>query len=156
SHGPLAALRGLLARPLSSYYLLLASSGLLLVIGLVMVFSATSVQSYVATGNAYSPVTRQALYALIGLVAFWLAQRLPITTYRAVARPVMALALLLVGVQDFAVALVGVHAIGAAKLGPLRADELWLYFGPIQMQPSELGKLALCLWGAGVLANAGP
>ena len=43
----LAALRGLLARPLASYYLLLASVGLLLIIGLAMVFSATSVEAYV-------------------------------------------------------------------------------------------------------------
>src|SRR5215813_14064104 len=85
--GPTAALRGLLARPLSSYYLLLASSGLLLVIGLVMVFSATSVQAYVASGNAYAPVTRQLVYATIGLVAFWVAQRLPVGTYRTLARP---------------------------------------------------------------------
>ncbi len=41
--GRLAVLRGLLDRPLASYYLLLASVGLLLTIGLVMVFSATSV-----------------------------------------------------------------------------------------------------------------
>ncbi|HEY7174314.1 MAG TPA: FtsW/RodA/SpoVE family cell cycle protein, partial [Micromonosporaceae bacterium] len=154
-HGPLAALRGLLARPLSSYYLLLASSGLLLVIGLVMVFSATSVQSYVSSGNAYAPVTRQAIYALIGLVAFWIAQRLPVGTYRAVARPLMGFALLLICIQDLAVALVGVHAIGAARIGPFHADELWIYLGPIQMQPSEFGKLALCLWGGGVLASAG-
>ena len=151
---PLAALRGLLARPLSSYYLLLASSGLLLVIGLVMVFSATSVQAYVASGNAYAPVTRQLVYALIGLAAFWIAQRLPVGTYRAVARPLMGFALLLIGVQDLAVALVGVHAIGAARIGPFRADELWVYLGPVQMQPSELGKLALCLWGGQVLAAA--
>ena len=40
--GPVAVLRGVLARPLASYYLLLATVALLLLIGLVMVFSATS------------------------------------------------------------------------------------------------------------------
>ena len=43
--GPLAVLRGLLERPLASYYLLLASVGLLVIFGLVMVFSATSVEA---------------------------------------------------------------------------------------------------------------
>ena len=47
-------LRGLLARPLASYYLLLSSSGLLLVIGLTMVFSATSVEAYATNGNAFT------------------------------------------------------------------------------------------------------
>jgi cell division protein FtsW len=155
ARGPLAALRGLLARPLSSYYLLLASSGLLLVIGLVMVFSATSVEAYVTSGNAYASVTRQAVYALIGLLAFWIAQRLPVRTYRAVARPLMAVALLLVAVEDLAQGLVSIGALGSPRLGPIRVDNLWLYLGPLQMQPSELGKLALALWGAGVLARAG-
>ena len=50
--GGLAALRGLLDRPLASYYLLLSSAGLLLLIGLTMVFSATSVQDYAEDGNA--------------------------------------------------------------------------------------------------------
>src|SRR5262249_45523334 len=152
--GPLAALRGLLARPLSSYYLLLASSGLLLVIGLVMVFSATSVQAYASSGNPYASVTRQAVYALIGLLAFWMAQRMPMRTYQTIARRLMLVALLLVGIQDLVQGLVGVHALGSSHLGPLRVDDLWLYLGPIQMQPSELGKLALALWGAGVLARA--
>jgi len=155
AHDPLAALRGLLARPLSSYYLLLASSGLLLVIGLVMVFSATSVEAYVTSGNPYASVTRQAVYALIGLVAFWFTQRLPVRTYHAVARPLMAVALLLVGIEDLAQGLVSIGALGAPKFGPIRVDDLWLYLGPVQMQPSELGKLALALWGAGVLAQAG-
>ena len=50
--GGLAALRGLLARPLASYYLLLSSAGLLLLIGLTMVFSATSVKDYAEDGDA--------------------------------------------------------------------------------------------------------
>jgi cell division protein FtsW len=149
AHGPLAALRGLLARPLSSYYLLLAASGLLLIIGLVMVFSATSVQAYASSGNPYASVGRQAVYALIGLVAFWMTQRLPVGTYRAVGRPLMAIALILIAIQDIG------EATGRAHLGPLRVDQLWLYFGPIQMQPSELGKFALALWGGAVLARSG-
>jgi cell division protein FtsW len=156
STGLTAGLRGLLARPLTSYYLLLASSGLLLVIGLVMVFSATSVESYAASGNPYSSVIRQAVYALIGLGAFWVAQRLPIRTYRAVARPLVITAVVLLVVLDMVSGLYEIKAIGAPKIGPLRADSLWLYLGPIQVQPSELAKLALALWGAGVLVAHGP
>src|SRR4051812_38938357 len=78
----LPAVHGLLARPLSSYYLLLSSSGLLLLIGLTMVFSATSVRAYAENGNAFSAITSQALFALLGLVAFWVCQRLPAGTLR--------------------------------------------------------------------------
>src|SRR5256885_11819685 len=99
-HGPLAALRGLLDRPLASYYLLLSSSGLLLVIGLVMVFSATSVQSYAASGNAFFSVSRQAVFALLGLVAFWAFQRLPARTYRALGLPLLILSVALLVLLD--------------------------------------------------------
>ncbi len=156
--GPLAALRGLLERPLASYYLLLSSSGLLLVIGLVMVFSATSVQSYASGGNAYSPVTRQTIYALVGLVAFWIFQRLPVTTYRAIGQPLLIAAIVLVLLLDGLGLAVKAHLLGTPALGPVHADtdnSNWLYFGPLQMQPSELAKLALALWGAKVLADKG-
>jgi cell division protein FtsW len=153
---PLAGLRGLLARPLTSYYLLLASAGLLLVFGIVMVFSATTVESYAATGNPYGTVTHQAIYALVGLVAFWFAHRLPVRTYRAVARPLVVIALGLLVVLDGVIGLHDVHLIKATALGPLKVYANWLYFGPIQVQPSEFAKLALTLWGAGVLVALGP
>jgi cell division protein FtsW len=152
---PLAGLRGLMARPLTSYYLLLASSGLLLVIGLVMVFSATTVESYAATGNPYTSVAKQGLYALVGLVAFWIAHRLPIATYRTFARPLIILAVTLLVVLDGVSGLYHLHLIASPRLGPIRVDSLRLYIGPIQIQPSELAKLALTLWGAGVLVAQG-
>jgi cell division protein FtsW len=158
-HGPLAALRGLLDRPLASYYLLLSSSGLLLVIGLVMVFSATSVQSYADNGNAFSSVTKQAVSALIGLVAFWVFQRLPGTTYRTLGLPLLIVATVLVGVLDLLAFGTAVHLLHTPRLGPIHADATnsnWLYLGPLQMQPSELAKLGLTLWGASVLAAKGP
>src|SRR3954453_16066824 len=79
----LPAVHGLLARPLSSYYLLISSSGLLLLIGLTMVFSAISVQAYAKDGNAFSEIGKKAVYALLGLIDFWVCQRLPARTLRA-------------------------------------------------------------------------
>lgn len=157
--GPLAALRGLLARPLASYYLLLSSSGLMLVIGLVMVFSATSVQSYAGSGNAYQQVTRQTLYALIGLVAFWIFQRLPVDTYRSLGKPLLAISIALLAMLDLLSLAARFHLLSSPGFGSvLHADvdnSNWLYVGPLQMQPSELAKLALTLWGAGVLESKG-
>jgi len=150
-----ALLRGLLARPLASYYLLLASAGLLLVIGLVMVFSATSVEQFVASGSAFASVQRQAISAGVGLVAFWICQRLPVRTYRALARPGLILAFLLIGALDVLALLADVHVLSNPSLGPFAADELWLYLGPLQVQPSELAKLALAVWAADVLVRKG-
>jgi cell division protein FtsW len=155
-HGPLAALRGMLDRPLASYYLLLSSAGLLLVIGLVMVFSATSIQSYAADGNAFARVSKQGVFSLVGLLAFWVFQRLPGRTYRALGLPLLIVSAVLLALLDV-LGLLAAH--GHVLGGPVHADPtqpLWLYLGPLQLQPSELAKLALVLWGAHVLVGKGP
>jgi cell division protein FtsW len=153
--GWLAALRGLLARPLASYYLLISSAGLLLVIGLTMVFSATSVKAYATDGNAFTMLTKQTVFAIIGLVAFWACQRLPVRTFRALGRPVLGAALLLLLILDALLAWAKLADLEVARVGPLEAKLLWLYLGPIQVQPSELAKFGLVLWGAHVIARKG-
>jgi cell division protein FtsW len=155
AQGALWMLRGLLARPLASYYLLVSSAGLLLVIGLAMVFSATSVEQFVSSGNAFSSIEKQAISAGVGLIAFWICQRLPVRTYRALARPGLILAFVLIILLDVLALLAQTSVLKNPKLGPLRADELWLYIGPLQVQPSELAKLALAVWVADVLVRKG-
>jgi cell division protein FtsW len=150
-----AALRGLLARPLASYYLLLSSAGLLLVIGLTMVFSATSVKAYATNGNTFAMIGKQVLFAAIGLVGFWVCHRLPARTFRALGLPLMLLAFGLLGLLDLLLVLAGLDAIGAPQIGPVYADDLWLHLGPLQVQPSELAKFGLVLWGADVLVRKG-
>lgn len=143
---PLAALRGLLDRPLASYFLLLSSAGLLIVIGLVMVFSATMVEAYAEAGDSFAAITKQASWAVVGFFGFWMAQRLPARTYRGVGKA------LLVG---SAVLLAVLVVFPYVQAGPFRTDELWIFLGPLQIQPSELAKFALLLWGAAVLARKG-
>ncbi|MFC4150178.1 putative peptidoglycan glycosyltransferase FtsW [Micromonospora mangrovi] len=149
----MAALRGLLARPLASYYLLLSSAGLLLLIGLTMVFSATSVKDFAEEGDATASLVKQTIFAVIGILAFWACQRLPVRSFRALSRPALGVAvalLLLLNLLGALNALFGVTAIG-----PLRAELLWLYLGPVSVQPVEVAKFALVLWGAHVLARKG-
>ena len=153
--GARALLNNLLSRPLASYYLLVSSAALLLIIGLAMVFSATSVEQYVATGNAFSSIERQAISAGVGLVAFWVCQRLPVRTYRALARPGLIVAFVLIGALVILSLLAQMNVLNDPQFGPLRADELWLYLGPVQLQPSELAKVALTVWVADVLVRKG-
>jgi cell division protein FtsW len=147
--------RWVMSRPLASYYLLLACSGLLLFIGLAMVFSATSVEAFVANGSAYTSIEKQAISAGLGLVAFWICQRIPVRTYRALARPGLILAFVLVGALDVLALFAQTGVLENPTFGPVRADELWLYIGPLQIQPSELAKLALAVWVADVLVRKG-
>ena len=151
----LPAVHGLLARPLSSYYLLIASSGLLLLIGLTMVFSATSVKAYAENGNAFSAIRNQAIFAALGLFGFWVCQRLPASTLRFLGKYVLGAAVVLLALLDLLMALKAVKLVDKPELGPFHAELLWLYIGPVGVQPSELAKLGLVLWGADIIARKG-
>jgi len=136
-----AALRSALDRPLTSYYLILGSSALLLTIGLIMVFSASSVYAFEHYDhNSYAVVVRQLVWVAIGLPCAWVASRLPQRWVRRLAFPgyLFSLALLLL------TSLYGVTRNGNTN---------WLAFGPVQIQPSEIAKLGLVLWAAHVYAN---
>src|SRR6266511_802864 len=133
---------------------LLASVALLLGIGLVMVFSATSVEAYAESGNAFTSVTKQLASAGVGLVAFWVCQRLPARTFRGLSQLALVVCLLLMVVLDL-LGLIAAMRDQPVSLGPFHSDDQWLYFGPLQVQPSELGKLGLVLWGADVLVRKG-
>ncbi|GGK70555.1 FtsW/RodA/SpoVE family cell cycle protein [Mangrovihabitans endophyticus] len=151
----LPGLHGLLARPLSSYYLLIAAAGLLLLIGLTMVFSATSVQAYAKDGSAFAEISQQAAYAALGVLGFWVCQRLPAGTLRTLGTYVLGVAVVLLSVLDLLVALKSVGALDDARIGPVHAYQLWLYIGPLGVQPSELAKLGMVLWGADIIARKG-
>ena len=151
----LGLLRGFLARPLASYHLLLASTGLLVMIGLTMVFSATSVDAYATEGSAFTAIAEQATYAVIGLVALWICQRLPVRSYRSLGLPLLLLAFTLQGLLDGLSMLHRIGVIGEAGFGPVDANLRWLTIGGLSVQPSELAKLALVVWAADVLTRKG-
>ena len=131
-----------LDRPLTSLHLVLASTGLLLGLGLVMVLSASMVESFRERGSAYAVFANQATFVLLGLPAFWLGVRLSPRCYRRLAYPALLVSLALL----VAVLLPGV---GSSYRGAQR----WLDLGPVQMQPAEVAKLALALWGADLLVR---
>ncbi len=135
------ALRDALDRPLTSYYLLLGSSAILLTVGLIMVMSASSVWSYLTfDGDSYAVVKKQLMWVVLGLPCAWIASRLPHRWIRRLAWPgyFVALALLLL------TAFLGVERNG---------NQNWLALGPVTIQPSEIAKLAIILWGAHVYAH---
>lgn len=106
----------------------------LLGFGVVMVFSASSIEATVAWRDPFHFLKRQAVFAFAGLVVMLGAahfdyQRLRPFTYPALAT---VTGLLLLSVVGF-----GHTGGGAAR---------WLRLGPIHVQPSEAAKLALILW----------
>ena len=63
-----AALGLWLRRPLTSLHLIIGVFGLLALFGLVMVLSASAVESYAADGSSYSVFSRQLLFCVPGLL----------------------------------------------------------------------------------------
>ncbi len=136
-----AALQSALERPLTSYYLLLGASGLLLTIGLIMVFSASSVYAFENFNhNSYAVVIKQLIWVAIGLPCAVVASRLPQRWVRRLAWPGYFVSLVLLLLTAF----VGIS---------LNGNTNWLALGPIQIQPSEIAKLSLILWASHVYAN---
>ena len=137
------AVIGLLDRPLTSYYLVLGCSVLLLTLGLTMVLSASSVRQLQETGSAFTLLQKQAMWVGIGLPLMWLAARLGPSAFRVFAYPLLLLSVL-------ALALLLVPGLGQSTNGATR----WLSLGgSFQLQPSEPAKLGLVLWAADLLAR---
>ncbi len=129
--------------PMAPYYLILGSAMLLLLLGLVMVLSSSSVESFALHESAFTLFTRQAVFALVGLGAMVIISKMPISLFRrfAVAFLVFSVFLLL---------LTFVPGIGTGVYG----QRNWIKLvGPFRLQPSEFAKLALILWSADLFAR---
>lgn len=140
-HALRTALTAWLSRPLASFHLVLALCGMLTVIGTVMVLSASSVEStYLTEGaTAYSLFKKHVVFLLVGMVVFWVALRLPLRVIRGWSSTLLFVSLaLLVTVLT---------PLGAVVNG----SQGWIVIGGFSLQPVEVAKVALALWGAHIL-----
>ncbi|MEX2503473.1 MAG: putative lipid II flippase FtsW [Egicoccus sp.] len=119
-------------------------TGVLLLIGLVMSYSASIVDAAEA-GDPFGIFRRQLVWAALGVPAFLVVANLDHRVWRRLAWPLIILAVAgLVAVL--------VPGVGVTRFGSTR----WLGFGPLVVQPSEIAKLATLLWVADVLERKRP
>jgi cell division protein FtsW len=131
-----------LESPVTSYYVLLGTTVILVVIGLVMVLSASMITSYRDDGSTFSVFLDQAKFAAIGVVGATVAAHVPVRWYRRLALPALLGALVL---QALVFTSFGVSVNG---------NRNWVRLPPgVQVQPSELVKLGLILVGATILTR---
>jgi cell division protein FtsW len=133
-----------LDRPYASLQLLLLSSAGLLGFGMLMAVSTTIAAAHDnnGVGSVWGQSVKEAEFIAIGLVVFWLSARLSPRSFRVLAYPILGLALI-------ALVAVLVPGIGVGVYGARR----WVDIGPLQLQPSELAKIGMLLWGADLLAR---
>ena len=109
----------------------------LLSIGVIMVFSSSSIKALEELGDPYYYLKRQLFFAMLGIVAMIVVMNIDYKTYARWTVPFLVVSLVL---------LIMVPFIGAEISGSRR----WLNLGLFNLQPSELGKLAMILlWPIG-------
>ncbi len=110
--------------------MLLGLTVLIVVVGLIMVASASAVDSYKETDNAAFTFLRQGLYVLVGFAGLIFLSNLKLDFYRRLAPPVLLGMLVLQLVTAF----FGVEING---------NRNWLDIGITTIQPAEFLKIAL-------------
>jgi cell division protein FtsW len=135
-----SALTIFLSKPVNFYYMLLGTTLALTFIGLVMVFSASSIHSLGTKGNTYGIVLRQALAICAALPLGFLASRITLKQWQMLAKKALIISILLLG---------AVQIIGRSSGG----NKNWISLGFIDVQPSEFAKFLMILWAAYMLAS---
>ncbi|WP_336923727.1 putative lipid II flippase FtsW, partial [Aquipuribacter sp. SD81] len=139
--GPLRRWVEAVDTPVTSFALVAAATGLLLVLGLLMVLSSSSVESIATSGNPWEVASTQLVVAAVGLPLMLVAARLPVHWWKRLAWPALLAGLLL---QLLVFTPLGVEVNGSRN---------WIRVAGFSAQPSEALKLALVVWGAAVLAR---
>ena len=128
-----------MARKLSPDKLLFAATLALVLLGVVMVFSASAVPAEEKFGSPYYFLIRQGVWTLLGLMGMWWVMHIDYRTYRhplCVYGGLFVCILLLVAVFF---------------LDPNHNTHRWIRLGSLSFQPSELTKPALVIFMASLL-----
>ncbi len=126
----------------SSVFLLALCTSALLLLGLIMILSASSVSSFATYGSSFLFFKKQLAWAALGLIGFIVFSRMDYRRLRGWGYPAILVALGLLVV-------VLIPGMGVMVGGSSR----WISVGPISFQPSEVAKLALILFAAEVFAR---
>ncbi|MFH0763768.1 MAG: putative lipid II flippase FtsW [Candidatus Omnitrophota bacterium] len=126
----------------SSIFLIVA---VLISIGIVMIYSASSICAYSSMGDSLYFLKRHIIYLTIGLVMMFAAMTIDINRLKALSKPIILAAV-------FLLLFVLVPHIGREIGGAKR----WFKAGPINFQPSEFAKIAVIIYMAEFTSRKGP
>ncbi len=123
---------------------LLIIVGLLVLVGFVMLFSASGAVGIERFGDSAFYVKRQLVSFVVGLALFWIGWRVDYHLWQKWSLPILIAALALL-------VLVLIPGIGASGQGAVR----WINLGFTSFQPTEFAKLALILYISAWLSERG-
>ncbi|MBI3596897.1 MAG: putative lipid II flippase FtsW [Nitrospirae bacterium] len=108
---------------------------LLMVTGLVMIYSASAVLAGRQYGDSLFFFKRQILWAAVGLIALGIVSHVPYEVWNRMALPLVLMTVILLG-------LVLIPGIGIELNGSRR----WFRLGPLTLQPSEAARLCAVIY----------
>ncbi len=114
---------------------------ILLTVGLVMLFSASYAYSFEYYGNSYKFITRQSLFAVLGVVMMLIISKIDYHFWRKFAWIVYGMSIAMLAV---------VKALPPMIKG--MDVKRWIVIGPINFQPSEVAKFAVILLFSSLIA----
>jgi cell division protein FtsW len=126
----------------AEYNMLLTATLCLLALGAVMVFSASSTTKVLSDGGLSDSafyLKRTLMFGLLGLLVLHLVARFDLAAIRRLTGPFLVLSFFLLLV----VLVAGTSVNGSSR---------WIGSGFLQIQPSEVAKVALILYAADLLA----
>jgi cell division protein FtsW len=126
-----------LARSSAPYFIIMGSTALLSVLGLVMVLSASSVKSFEQSGTTYSIFLKQVLFLVIALALTLFAAKMKAELWEKLAK--LAIPFSIIGLLLPQMPVIGRNING---------NKSWIGLGPFTLQPSEFAKLGLILFCA--------
>jgi len=140
-HGRVTTWLQRLESPVTTYYVLLSVTAVLVIIGLIMVLSASAIVSYKNSDSSYTIFLRQMQFAIVGAIALLLVSRLSVSRWKSLGVPALLGAM-------------GLQLLVFTPLGKsVNGNTNWISLGPLTIQPSEFAKLGLVLFGAAVLTR---
>jgi cell division protein FtsW len=115
--------------------MMIVTTLLLVVAGIVMVYSSSYIVAMKRFGNEYLFLRKHLFFAVFGLASFIGGMYIPYRLYRRLTYPILIFSLILLS-------LVFINGVGVEAGGARR----WLHLGPVTFQPSEVAKLAVVIF----------
>jgi cell division protein FtsW len=128
------------SKSINLYYMLIGSTLSLSILGVIMVFSASSIHSLESKGSTYAIVLRQIIFLVFSIPMAWVLSRFSLARWKLIARAGVVFSVALLAV---------VQVIGKSVNG----NHNWISLGFVDVQPSEIAKFLMILWAGFILAK---
>ncbi len=109
----------------------------IVIIGLISVYSSSHVWAYYKFGDSFYYIKRQCLFAILGVIMMFILSKIDYHIYFKYAKLILIICFILLG-------LVLIPGVGVVRGG----SRSWFNLGVFALQPSELFKLGMVIYSA--------